>query len=511
MDPKSGNSGRRVVVAANEAIAALRAATYLRSNCYDVLTCTSGAELLELAQSQVFDIILAETVATAEAGKSDPVDGLALLALACSPPVVLALDLHNTQAVLDAVQKGAADVIPLPMHEHLDRLNSLRCNGLGLKRSISNSTPVENNTPYCSSESEEFLAVEDNPGRDDELLYLEDLKFEPLDYCIQDEQIVQDGFQCTFSEVDEQVVLLSSPPGLSCVDGNMESCITAMCAEELGCPMPFFNLDIATPHIQQRTRDSTTSSSVPTTSTLDKAAQIETGNEALCVCKEKPDSELPPFDSCNRKQQKPRKKPKVQWTREHDKKIAEAVETLGPKAVPSRILDYMGSCANGINRHTITNQLRKYRRQKYLADTCSHRTMPTNTGCTPMSGAPGFLFPAGSAMCGVTDRIPAHDKQILEQNGVKMLAPWLQSTVLCDNQGHLFLQYAAFPHALCPQIPGKSERAISKEVQKAIKETISKPTAKATFGLSLDCAKMLETLKGVSKDELLNPLVAQAG
>uniref|UniRef100_A0A7N0VBL5 HTH myb-type domain-containing protein n=1 Tax=Kalanchoe fedtschenkoi TaxID=63787 RepID=A0A7N0VBL5_KALFE len=54
-----------------------------------------------------------------------------------------------------------------------------------------------------------------------------------------------------------------------------------------------------------------------------------------------------------------KRKVKVDWTPELHKRFVQAVEQLGEKAVPSRILEVMG--ADGLTRHNIASHLQKYR------------------------------------------------------------------------------------------------------------------------------------------------------
>uniref|UniRef100_A0A7N0ZUY3 HTH myb-type domain-containing protein n=1 Tax=Kalanchoe fedtschenkoi TaxID=63787 RepID=A0A7N0ZUY3_KALFE len=53
------------------------------------------------------------------------------------------------------------------------------------------------------------------------------------------------------------------------------------------------------------------------------------------------------------------RKVKVDWTPELHKRFVQAVEQLGEKAVPSRILEIMGT--DGLTRHNIASHLQKYR------------------------------------------------------------------------------------------------------------------------------------------------------
>ena len=52
----------------------------------------------------------------------------------------------------------------------------------------------------------------------------------------------------------------------------------------------------------------------------------------------------------------------VEWTRELHDKFVSAVEALSvDKAVPSKILERMGSCSEGLTRQNIASHLQKYR------------------------------------------------------------------------------------------------------------------------------------------------------
>ena len=52
----------------------------------------------------------------------------------------------------------------------------------------------------------------------------------------------------------------------------------------------------------------------------------------------------------------------VEWTRELHDKFVSAVEALSvDKAVPSKILDRMGTCSEGLTRQNIASHLQKYR------------------------------------------------------------------------------------------------------------------------------------------------------
>ena len=52
----------------------------------------------------------------------------------------------------------------------------------------------------------------------------------------------------------------------------------------------------------------------------------------------------------------------VEWTRELHDKFVRAVEALSvDKAVPSKILERMGTCSDGLTRQNIASHLQKYR------------------------------------------------------------------------------------------------------------------------------------------------------
>ncbi len=52
----------------------------------------------------------------------------------------------------------------------------------------------------------------------------------------------------------------------------------------------------------------------------------------------------------------------VEWTRELHDTFVTAVEALSvEKAVPSKILERMGSCSEGLTRQNIASHLQKYR------------------------------------------------------------------------------------------------------------------------------------------------------
>lgn len=52
----------------------------------------------------------------------------------------------------------------------------------------------------------------------------------------------------------------------------------------------------------------------------------------------------------------------VEWTRELHDQFVTAVEALSvDKAVPSKILERMGACSEGLTRQNIASHLQKYR------------------------------------------------------------------------------------------------------------------------------------------------------
>lgn len=52
----------------------------------------------------------------------------------------------------------------------------------------------------------------------------------------------------------------------------------------------------------------------------------------------------------------------VEWTRDLHDKFVSAVEALSvDKAVPSKILERMGTCSEGLTRQNIASHLQKYR------------------------------------------------------------------------------------------------------------------------------------------------------
>lgn len=52
---------------------------------------------------------------------------------------------------------------------------------------------------------------------------------------------------------------------------------------------------------------------------------------------------------------------RIKWTEDLHVQFLKAVEKLGPKAVPSRILHHMGARATGLTRNQIASHLQKYR------------------------------------------------------------------------------------------------------------------------------------------------------
>ena len=59
--------------------------------------------------------------------------------------------------------------------------------------------------------------------------------------------------------------------------------------------------------------------------------------------------------------------PQVEWTRELHDKFVSAVEALSvDKAVPSKILERMGTCSEGLTRQNIASHLQKYRNRSAL-------------------------------------------------------------------------------------------------------------------------------------------------
>lgn len=512
------------------------------------------------------------------AGKADPVNGLALLGLDSLPPVVgklnlsdfhcllalavsllmmldprhaVAMDQDNSQAVCDAVQRGAADVIPLPMHKQQERLTALWHHGLRIHVPISDAS---SNMSSCSSEFElvEFLSVED--VRDDELLNFDDLNLEPLDYDCQDEKTAQADFRSTLLDVGGPLLSCNSP-GSSSVEviphahSWLAYCMRAMQQPPKDADAMYMNAQdnlaradvlstdevvssvlsngaAADPLSKKRSWSRMESSEPPV---IAKATHLKPEPATTSVSNDTNESDLSGYDcDSGDDKRKASKKVKVEWTQELHDKFVEAVETLGAdKAVPSRILDYMGPYGTDLTRQNIASHLQKYRHRSRSRplDVGSYQSPPqvtssqivqtfvpatavsTPLNVAPVSQAPLMLAPAN----GIAARNPVQNPQLGQHHWVQtmhMWSPWPQGAVLYNHLGQPFIPHAVHAPALC-QVPGAVVGSVSKEMRNAIKEIINRPMTKSPLGLSLDHTKMLEKLKGMGK-ELLKPVLTQA-
>ena len=229
-------------------------------------------------------------------------------------------------------------------------------------------------------------------------------------------------------------------------------------------------------------------------------------------------------ESCDDKM-KASKKMKIEWTRELHDKFVEAVETLGPdKAVPSRILEFMGTHSPGLTRQNIASHLQKYRHRSRgrIIDTVgalkSHSSAapvvqtflsvhPTSapapaTAAKPQSGL--VMKPAGPGTAGDTPRSSTPPHQQWVHQAVPIWNPWQGAFVYNQLGQPLMPQSVPVPHAFHVPTTNTPPQA-PQDLQKAIKEILSQPSAKSPLGLKLDRAGLLQELKSASNGAAVSP------
>eukprot|EP00951_Prasinocladus_malaysianus_P039587 scaffold445455_cov47-Prasinocladus_malaysianus.AAC.2 len=217
------------------------------------------------------------------------------------------------------------------------------------------------------------------------------------------------------------------------------------------------------------------------------------------------------FDS-ESEESKNGKKAKVEWTSDLHKKFVEAVENLGTeKAVPSRILERMGVQGDGLTRQNIASHLQKYRHRARGRTTTNAAVaaaavkaqatvatplvpsfvpgVPTNSNIgvapSPMLIAPGSRPQAG---------LPQSQTQPW-MHPMQVWGPWPQGAIIYNHIGQPVMPSSSVAASAFCQAVGCQSGPSSDAVQKAIRDVLSRPKAKAPLGLTLDTSKLLEKLQ----------------
>mmetsp|Transcript_24909 Transcript_24909/g.69447 ORF Transcript_24909/g.69447 Transcript_24909/m.69447 type:complete len:516 (-) Transcript_24909:351-1898(-) len=503
-DSPAGPVGMRILVAANKASSAKSVAKFLNDS-NSVVTCTSKTKLLGLLRRQAFDFVVAEADASADSTTAT-LNGLELLDLDFVPPIVLAMDQLDKQAVCSAVKRGAAGIIGLPMCKQRAQLSSVWCQGL-CKRV--KSSPSEASKGSSSSDTDlefpELLSAEDTVQ--DFIFSLDDLELEPLDCEPEAEGEIEPLLTIAGTFLEQAATSGSS------MEDNLTIAEAFQTDEAVSAVMPTSasyseaqdGRDLKRPY-SEICKDEPSSE--------DNTVKLETGS----AMSDDVSSELCGFeDESSDEKMKNSKKVKVEWTQELHVKFLEAVETLGPdKAVPSRILEYMGTANPALTRQNIASHLQKYRhsRRGRSSDSSSSLNpagaaaravqsfLPILPGNIPVSMAAPVASQGGIFINPAAGAGTSRSSSPVQQQWVHPLQLWnpWQGTVMYNQLGQPIVSQPVPAPRVC-QFPATVSGGSSQDVQKAIQDVLSQPKNKGPLGLSLDQADLLKHLKGAAGKE----------
>lgn len=353
MAPHAGTTGLKVLLAGTSQLDLGEAQAFLSGEGAAVTTSFCHRETVKLLQSDDFDVAVVEVE-----GDSQAADAVARLAFLTDSnlPVVVALDFQDAVSMVKAVELGAVDILQKPISSQTGRLGTLWQHTLR-KRSSATATAggseSHNNSSGAGSTAAEPTVC--TAGYDLVKAILPDL-FEVDIWESPDEQNTTGNSGEHGSSIDTPETpdishhlrqdLANSQSLLSCYHNEFSSVhsgssighdhmVTAHSVNSALSP-------VLVPQVVSVDCDTTSYDLQPTFS------------ECL---------EYFEGDPCEDTRQS--KKQKVEWTRELHDKFVSAVEALSvDKAVPSKILERMGSCSEGLTRQNIASHLQKYRNRK---------------------------------------------------------------------------------------------------------------------------------------------------
>jgi SHAQKYF class myb-like DNA-binding protein len=374
----------RVLLAGHNTGDLQEAQNLLQGRGIEAIVTSSGSKVLNLLDSEHFDVVIVE-VNSKRPLTGDAVDGLQLLTLKNAPPIAVALDFEDGPSMVKAVELGAVDILQTPVSKQQDRLATLwqhtlrrKCSSGLSDDSVFDMSASEHSTDSSLNhrwqgreagyESGDALCKAMLPGVFESDSDSDGENDEPArsgnDSCAEERQHVSDSTSELHSACKKT--------------GAAEHSRSAQCTADSHAPR-----DWASDALLERSHSIT------------KALPQGYGGP----CQLKRVFSVTETADCLTDDENNRKKQKVEWTLELHERFVKAVEILGPgKAVPSKIKEFMGECANGLTRQNIASHLQKYRNRKRTRTglTCTSKA-PTMAHLPPLLPAPVGGHMGGSA------------------------------------------------------------------------------------------------------------------
>lgn len=350
MAPHAGTAGLKVLLAGQSQKDLSEAQAFLSGEGAVVTTSFVKAELGTLLQSDAYDVAVVEVEAEAQASSGS--DSLHFLTTAILPTVV-ALDFQDAASMVKAVELGAVDILQKPVSSQTSRLGTLWQHTLR-KRSSAASTAGGSDSCNTNSGAGSTAAEPTDRTAEDDLV----------------KAILPDLFE---GDVwDEETITGTSGDHDSSVDTPETPNISHHLRQDYSCSQSLLSCypsDLSSVH----------SGSGPSHEHMVKAHSVNSALSPVLVpqvvnseCETSNFDLQPTFSECLEyvegdpcEDSRHSKKQKVEWTRELHDQFVTAVEALSvDKAVPSKILERMGACSEGLTRQNIASHLQKYRNRK---------------------------------------------------------------------------------------------------------------------------------------------------
>lgn len=439
MAPHAGTAGLKVLLAGASQLDLGEAQAFLSGEGAVVTISLSRCETAKLLQSTEYDVAVVEVEGALPA--ADAADRLQFLTDS-NLPTVVALDFQDASSMVKAVELGAVDILQKPISSQTGRLGTLWQHTLRKRNSAAtlNGNSESQNT---SSGAGSTVAEPTVCTAGDDLV----------------KAVLPDLFEADIW--DEQNTTGTSGEHGSSVDTPETPSITHHLRQDIQdltsgqSLLSSYHTDFGSVHSGSGLHDhmvkahSVNSALSPVLVPQVVGADCDISNYEPTFSECLDFFEGDPFEDTRQS-----KKQKVEWTRELHDKFVGAVEALSvDKAVPSKILERMGSCSEGLTRQNIASHLQKYRNRK--------RSRQSQGFVTPFRGSAHLppLLPA-----------PA-------------LGAWGSTWPSYTSQG----QQCAGPYA-CSQA---AAAPITPNIALTISEMLTHPQGAPPLGLKLDTAAVL--------------------
>lgn len=342
-----GSAGLRVLLAGHTAADLQAAQTLLQNEGALVTLSLNSNESAKLLQADRFDVAVVEVQASSGTGATDGLDFLDVTNI----PTVVALDSRDAGTMVKAVELGAVDILQTPVAAQTGRLATLWQHTLRKlhKKSAADSDRSASTNATSGAGSTAAEAQECSEG--DVLV----------------KAILPDLFETALWEQHDLA-------GTSAMDGSsVDTPDTPDICHRLSQDLTdsqglssCYNPDFGPSH----------SGSSIAHDPMMKCHSISSALSPMLVPQGESQCEMfslqPTFSEClsfvdgdSCEDARHSKKQKVEWTRDLHDRFVVAVEGLSvDKAVPSKILERMGPCSEGLTRQNIASHLQKYRNRK---------------------------------------------------------------------------------------------------------------------------------------------------